>query len=606
MEPKELLQHYFGHKEFRPGQEPLIQSILAGRDVLGVMPTSAGKSICYQIPAMALPGMTLVISPLISLMADQVASLNQAGIAAAYLNSSLDAEEYREILRKSRQGAYKLLYVAPERLFTPGFLAMVQQATISFVAVDEAHCVSQWGQDFRPSYLKISEFLQQLPTRPVLGAFTATATQQVKADIISLLQLQNPLTLTTGFDRPNLYFGVVHTKQKDAWILDYLRKNRGKSGIVYCSTRKNVEALCVQLQSSGFSATRYHAGLSDQERKKNQEDFVYDRAQIMVATNAFGMGIDKSNVSFVLHYNMPKNLESYYQEAGRAGRDGEPASCILLFSPGDVQTAKFLILNSSDNQELSVSDKAILQERDLERLEKMERYCKTTDCLRQPILAYFGQEILPCRNCSTCLGTYQAADITVEAQKILSGVARVCRLYPSGLGKALIVQMLRGSRGKRILELNLDGLPTYGILKGLSQELLTQYIDRLIELEYLAVTPTEFPVLLVTAKARRVLFEGEKVEILLPVKSSSTSKVETEVPDDLLLTNLKARRMQLAQKEGVPAYIIFSNATLTDMALKRPMSMDALLEVSGVGKVKAQRYGNSFLDVIRTSLRANL
>ncbi len=606
MEPKELLQHYFGHKEFRPGQEPLIQSILAGRDVLGVMPTSAGKSICYQIPAMALPGMTLVISPLISLMADQVASLNQAGIAAAYLNSSLDAEEYREILRKSRQGAYKLLYVAPERLFTPGFLAMVQQATISFVAVDEAHCVSQWGQDFRPSYLKISEFLQQLPTRPVLGAFTATATQQVKADIISLLQLQNPLTLTTGFDRPNLYFGVVHTKQKDAWILDYLRKNRGKSGIVYCSTRKNVEALCVQLQSSGFSATRYHAGLSDQERKKNQEDFVYDRAQIMVATNAFGMGIDKSNVSFVLHYNMPKNLESYYQEAGRAGRDGEPASCILLFSPGDVQTAKFLILNSSDNQELSVSDKAILQERDLERLEKMERYCKTTDCLRQTILAYFGQEILPCRNCSTCLGTYQAADITVEAQKILSGVARVCRLYPSGLGKALIVQMLRGSRGKRILELNLDGLPTYGILKGLSQELLTQYIDRLIELEYLAVTPTEFPVLLVTAKARRVLFEGEKVEILLPVKSSSTSKVETEVPDDLLLTNLKARRMQLAQKEGVPAYIIFSNATLTDMALKRPMSMDALLEVSGVGKVKAQRYGNSFLDVIRTSLRANL
>ncbi len=606
MEPKALLHHYFGHREFRPGQEPLIQSILAGRDVLGVMPTSAGKSVCYQVPAMALPGMTLVISPLISLMANQVASLNQAGIPAAYLSSSLDLEDYRQILRKAGMGAYKLLYVAPERLFTPGFLAMIEQASISFVAVDEAHCVSQWGQDFRPSYLKIPEFLQQLPTRPVLGAFTATATEQVKADIVSLLQLQDPLTLTTGFDRPNLYFGVVHTRQKDAWILDYLKKNPGKSGIIYCATRKNVEALCGQLQASGYLATRYHAGLSDWERKKNQEDFVYDRARVMVATNAFGMGIDKSNVSFVLHYNMPKNLESYYQEAGRAGRDGEPASCILLFSPGDVQTAKFLILNSSDNQELSSEDRALLQERDLERLEKMERYCKTTDCLRQTILAYFGQDTPPCGNCSTCMGTYQASDITVEAQKILSGVARVCRMYPSGLRKSSILQMLRGSRGKRILELNLDSLPTYGILKDLSQDRLNQYIDRLIELEYLTVTPTEFPVLLATAKAGQVLFQGEKVEILLPVKNLSREKPVNEAPDDLLLTSLKARRMQLAQAEGVPAYIIFSNATLTDMALKRPMSMEALLEVSGVGKVKAQRYGDSFLDIIRTSRCVNL
>lgn len=606
MEPRELLQHYFGHKEFRPGQEPLIQSILAGRDVLGVMPTSAGKSICYQIPAMALPGMTLVISPLISLMADQVASLNQSGIPAAYLNSSLDLEDYREILQKGKQGAYKLLYVAPERLFTPGFLSLLEQTTISFIAVDEAHCVSQWGQDFRPSYLKIPEFLRLLPRRPVLGAFTATATEQVKSDIVSLLQLQQPLTLTTGFDRPNLYFGVVHTRQKDTWVLDYLEKNRGKSGIVYCATRKNVEALCAKLQSCGHSATRYHAGLSDGERKSNQEDFVYDRARVMVATNAFGMGIDKSNVSFVLHYNMPKNLENYYQEAGRAGRDGEPASCILLFSPKDVQTAKFLILNSSDNQELNFQDRALLQERDLARLEKMERYCKTTDCLRQTIVSYFGQDIPPCKNCSTCMGTYQAVDITVEAQKILSGVARVCRLYPSGLGRSSILQMLRGSKGKRILDLRLDDLPTYGILKNLSQDLLSQYIDRLIDLNYLAVTPAEFSVLLVTAKARQVLFGGEKVDILLPVKHVSAAKPAAAEPDDLLLTSLKAHRMQLAQKEGVPAYIIFSNATLADMARKRPVSIEALLEVSGVGKIKARRYGNSFLRVIQTSLCTNI
>lgn len=357
MEPRELLKRYFGHSAFRPGQETLIDGLLSGRDVLGVMPTGAGKSMCYQIPALAMEGMTLVISPLISLMADQVAALNQAGVPGAYLNSALDLEAYQEVLQGIRRGIYKLLYVAPERLTAPAFLAALARTTVSLVAVDEAHCVSQWGQDFRPSYLKIPEFLEQLPARPVMGAFTATATAQVKADIIQMLGLRAPEIVTTGFDRPNLYFGVVRPRDKDAWLLEFVKEQGEKSGIVYCATRKNVESVCQLLQDRGFSATRYHAGLPDQERQENQEDFVYDRRRIMVATNAFGMGIDKSNVGYVVHYNMPKNLESYYQEAGRAGRDGEPADCILLYAPKDVQTAKFLILNAGENEETSPEER---------------------------------------------------------------------------------------------------------------------------------------------------------------------------------------------------------------------------------------------------------
>ena len=375
MEPRELLKRYFGHSAFRPGQETLIDGLLSGRDVLGVMPTGAGKSMCYQIPALAMEGMTLVISPLISLMADQVAALNQAGVPGAYLNSALDLEAYQEVLQGIRRGIYKLLYVAPERLTAPAFLAALARTTVSLVAVDEAHCVSQWGQDFRPSYLKIPEFLEQLPARPVMGAFTATATAQVKADIIQMLGLRAPEIVTTGFDRPNLYFGVVRPRDKDAWLLEFVKEQGEKSGIVYCATRKNVESVCQLLQDRGFSATRYHAGLPDQERQENQEDFVYDRRRIMVATNAFGMGIDKSNVGYVVHYNMPKNLESYYQEAGRAGRDGEPADCILLYAPKDVQTAKFLILNAGENEETSPEERTRRETRDLERLDKMGGYC---------------------------------------------------------------------------------------------------------------------------------------------------------------------------------------------------------------------------------------
>lgn len=606
MEPRELLKRYFGHSAFRPGQETLIDGLLSGRDVLGVMPTGAGKSMCYQIPALAMEGMTLVISPLISLMADQVAALNQAGVPAAYLNSALDLEVYQEVLQGIRRGLYKLLYVAPERLTAPAFLAALARVTVSLVAVDEAHCVSQWGQDFRPSYLKIPEFLEQLPARPVMGAFTATATAQVKEDIIQMLGLRAPEIVTTGFDRPNLYFGVVRPRDKDAWLLDFAKEQREKSGIVYCATRKNVESVCQLLQDRGFSATRYHAGLPDQERQENQEDFVYDRRRMMVATNAFGMGIDKSNVSYVVHYNMPKNLESYYQEAGRGGRDGEPADCILLYAPKDVQTAKFLILNGGENEEVPPEERTRLQTRDLERLDQMVGYCKTTACLRQYLLDYFGEHLAkPCGHCSSCQGNFVERDITVEAQKILSGVARVERMYPYSLGVTQVIHMLRGSRNQRVLGLKLDTLPTYGILREVSREQVQTYVDCLVERGYLVITKTEFPVVHLTPQARRVLFQGERVLVSLPAptqQAPALPRTQAVEPVGPLLGELKALRTRLAQDEGVPAYIIFSNATLADMAGKLPTTMEGLLEVSGVGAVKAARYGAAFLDVIREYL----
>ncbi len=417
-----LLKRYFGHSGFRPGQEALIEALLSGRDALGVMPTGAGKSVCYQLPALLLPGLTLVVSPLISLMKDQVAALCQTGIAAAYLNSSLTAEQYREVFRRAKDGTYKIIYVAPERLTAPDFLRFARETAISLLAVDEAHCVSQWGQDFRPSYLKIPGFVAALPQRPAVGAFTATATAAVKADIEKLLSLQNPLTITTGFDRPNLYFEVARPKSKDAYLRAFLAARSGQSGIIYCATRKAVEAVCDNLRQSQIAATRYHAGLTDGERKQNQEDFVYDRARVMVATNAFGMGIDKSNVSFVLHYHMPKDIESYYQEAGRAGRDGEKAHCSLLFSHRDIQTAKFLIQNAEENVALSAAEQGLVRQRDLQRLDQMAAYCKTTGCLRAYLLNYFGESAGDdCGNCGNCSGEMVRQDITLAAQKILPG-----------------------------------------------------------------------------------------------------------------------------------------------------------------------------------------
>ena len=602
-----LLGRYFGHDKFRPGQEALIDALISGQDVLGVMPTGAGKSVCYQLPALMLPGVTLVVSPLISLMKDQVTALSQAGIPAAYINSSLTEKQYREVFHRARQGLYKIIYVAPERLTAPDFLCLSEEIEIPLLVVDEAHCVSQWGQDFRPGYLRIAGFAAALSKRPVLGAFTATATAEVKADIEKMLSLQRPLRITTGFDRPNLYFEVVRPKSKDVWLRVFLAGWPGQSGIVYCATRKAVESVCDSLLQSGVSATRYHAGLSDAERKQNQEDFVYDRSKVMVATNAFGMGIDKSNVSFVAHYNMPKNIESYYQEAGRAGRDGAKAHCALLFSAGDVQTAQFLINNAEENETLSEEERAFVKERDRHRLEQMVAYCKTTDCLRANLLRYFGDTVTEgCGNCGSCAGEMIQKDITVEAQKILSAVSRVEKKYRFGLGLLLIVRMLHGSKEQRVMRLGLDMLPTYGIMRDTDSAQIRDYIDRLIQEGYLTLTKDEYPVVRTTPRARQVLFEGETVLYTCRKQSKaekiSSQKKSAPAPaqeDEGLFAALKALRTRLAGEANVPAYIVFSNAALLDMAAGQPQSMEAFLQVSGVGEVKAARYGQVFLEEIR-------
>ena len=603
MDKYTALKRYFGHSEFRPGQEELVDALLLGRDVLGVMPTGAGKSICYQLPALLLPGVTLVISPLISLMKDQVTALTQAGIPSASINSTLSQEQYQEVFRRARQGAYKLVYVAPERLLAPGFLRYAQEAELSLLAVDEAHCVSQWGQDFRPSYLKIAEFLEELPCRPPVGAFTATATDQVKEDIRRLLLLKDPLRITTGFDRPNLYFETVRPKSKEAYLKKFISSRPGQSGIVYCATRKTVDSVCTALTADGFSATRYHAGLPDEERRHNQEEFVYDRARIMVATNAFGMGIDKSNVGFVVHYNMPKDMESYYQEAGRAGRDGAYAHCTLLFSENDVRTAKFLINSSSDNEELSEKEREQLRQRDLQRLEKMAAYAKTTGCLRAFLLRYFG-EAAPdhCGRCSSCTGELERRDITVEAQKILSAVTRVERQYRSGLGVAMIVQMLRGSKEQRVLQLGLDQMSTYGIMSSVDRMQIRAYIDSLVEQGYLYLDGTDYPVLRTTQRAKQVLFHGEPVIYVCRKQDKVVEDVKGRAAapaDDGLLDALRAVRTKLAAISSVPAYVVFSNAALADMAVRQPTTMEEFMEVSGVGTVKAKRYGEAFLKAIR-------
>ena len=448
MDKHAVLKQYFGHDAFRPGQEALVDGILSGRDVLGIMPTGGGKSLCYQVPALLLPGVTLVISPLISLMKDQVASLEAAGVSAGFLNSSQTLEESRQVWGRVRRGECRLLYVAPERLENARFLELAAELVIPLVAVDEAHCISQWGQDFRPSYLKIASFVSTLPKRPVLAAFTATATAQVQEDVVRQLDLRTPVRVVTGFDRPNLFFDVRRPRKKLPELLALLEERRGRSGIVYCATRSNVEKVWAELESRGFSAARYHAGLDEEERRISQEDFQYDRRQIMVATNAFGMGIDKSNVSFVIHYNMPKNLESYYQEAGRGGRDGEAADCVLLYGAGDVATARVLLTHGEGGDP---------EPRELERLNAMVDYCKTNDCLRGRILDYFGQPHSErCGGCGNCQGMFSQADVTVQAQMILSCIKRVRDRLGYYVGAALIVQVLRGGHSQRIKELGLD------------------------------------------------------------------------------------------------------------------------------------------------------
>ena len=600
----EVLRQYFGFSSFREGQQTLIDAVLAGRDVLGVMPTGGGKSLCYELPALLLPGLTLVISPLISLMKDQVMALQNAGIPAGCIHSAMSVEELREAYRDTRFGAYKILYIAPERLLTDGFCALAQELEISLLAVDEAHCISQWGQDFRPSYLKILDFLQKLPRRPALAAFTATATAQVRSDIVRILQLQDPVTVVTGFDRPNLRFEVLRPQDKRRALLELLEERRDKSGIVYCATRKGVEQICELLQSSGFAASRYHAGLSPDERRQNQEDFICDRCTVMVATNAFGMGIDKSNVSYVIHCNMPKSVEAYYQEAGRAGRDGAPADCILLFSPGDITTAKYLILNQTENDELTDEERQTVQAQDLIRLEQMTGYCKTTGCLRGYLLDYFGQPHAPrCENCGNCQAEYDLQDLTREAQMILSCVVRVRTRLGYCVGTALLGQVLRGSRAARVRELGLEDLPTYGLMRDLPAGRIRELLELLEAGGYLQTDPVHGGVD-TTPQAAEVLFHGQRVEVSVkrqplqdqPARGRAKAKAERpKKAEDDLLAALKALRLRLSQEQHIPAYIICTNATLLDMAARRPRTIEELLEVSGIGQAKAERFGDAFL-----------
>lgn len=596
MDKHAVLKQYFGHDAFRPGQEALVDGILSGRDALGIMPTGGGKSLCYQVPALLLPGVTLVISPLISLMKDQVASLEAAGVSAGFLNSSQTLEESRQVWGRVRRGECRLLYVAPERLENARFLELAAELVIPLVAVDEAHCISQWGQDFRPSYLKIASFVSTLPKRPVLAAFTATATAQVQEDVVRQLDLRTPVRVVTGFDRPNLFFDVRRPRKKLPELLALLEERRGRSGIVYCATRSNVEKVWAELESRGFSAARYHAGLDEEERRISQEDFQYDRRQIMVATNAFGMGIDKSNVSFVLHYNMPKNLESYYQEAGRGGRDGEAADCVLLYGAGDVATARVLLTHGEGGDP---------EPRELERLNAMVDYCKTNDCLRGRILDYFGQPHPErCGGCGNCQGMFSLADVTVQAQMILSCIKRVRDRLGYYVGAALIVQVLRGGHSQRIKELGLDQLSTYGLMREETRERVRAYLDCL-EAAECVYTETEHGTLRPGAKANAVLFHGERVHMLSRVERQieapprqKAERVPAAPPDQSLLAALRAERTRLARQEGVPPYIIFSNAALADMAARVPRTPEEFLEVSGVGQVKARRYGSAFLAVI--------
>ena len=599
MAKREVLRQYFGHTSFRPGQEALIDGILAGRDALGIMPTGGGKSLCYQVPALLLPGLTLVVSPLISLMKDQVAALNGVGIPAAFLNSALDAQAFQAVCREIRQGMHKLIYVAPERLLQEGFLALMQEQKIAQVAVDEAHCISQWGQDFRPSYRKITEFVARLPRRPVLSAFTATATAEVQADI------RDPVKVVTGFDRPNLYFAVQQPKRKQPVLTALVEARRDRSGIVYCATRSGVEKICDLLCQRGIPATRYHAGLSEEERQRNQDDFQFDRKTVMVATNAFGMGIDKSNVSFVIHYNMPKSLEAYYQEAGRAGRDGEAAECILLYGPGDVATAQFFLQQAGENEDLSPEERAEVQARDARRLEAMVNYCKTTHCLRGHLLDYFGQAHDPtCGNCGNCRSQFVQVDITRQAQMILSCVKRVQGKLGYYVGADLLSKVLRGSRSQRVLTLGLDGLTTYGLLRDTSEALTRRYLEALEEAGYLVTEPVH-KTLRPTTQAGEVLFRGSKVFLtqraapaVFRPREEGLERSGQQPEDQELMAALKATRLQLARQEEVPLYVIFSNATLADMARRRPQTMEEFLSVSGVGEVKARKYGAAFLAVL--------
>ena len=607
MDKYDILRRYFGYTSFRGGQEKIIDSILSGRDVLGIMPTGGGKSLCYQIPALMYPAITLVISPLISLMKDQVMSLTAAGIPAAYINSTLSYDQKQKVFCNIKNGKYRIIYVAPERLELDGFIELAKSLPIALVAVDEAHCISEWGNDFRPSYLKIFEFVNSLEDRPVIAAFTATATARVGQDIKCKLNLNNPIEVITGFDRPNLRFDVCQPTKKMPELLNIISKYTNKSGIVYCMTRNNVEAVCEFLQKNGINATRYHAGLSDCERKTNQEDFVYDRKPIMVATNAFGMGIDKSNVSFVLHYNMPLSIEAYYQEAGRAGRDGEAADCILLYSAKDIATAKLLIEHSDENDEVDAKQREEHKRQEYIRLNRMINYCKTTKCLRSNILDYFGQpHDDKCNNCGNCHTTFVEKDVTIESQKILSCIRRINDKLGYYVGVNLVVMVLHGSEDRKIIDLGLNTISTYKIMADTPRNTIREIIDHLIDSGYI-IKEQQFSTLRLGEKSRDVLYNSVRVCMQVKCvttkipKSRGKSRAESSI-DQLLYDRLRKLRLEIATLQKVPAFVVFSNATLADMAAKKPKTINEFLDVSGIGTVKAAQYGDAFVSEINRYL----